>query len=236
VELTARASIRRSAGATSSAPPTCTAISTSPKPIATARRSGARPRVRGVRSSVIEERTSDDDLVTAYAERGPAPLDRRQPVLRSTSGREFDTTSVAPTGVFQDRFDTERLRPELRFFTHRGFFAYLSGTKYDQEVDQFDDLTSAARTTVSSHVLGRGRSRRLPLPKRWARSWWTRATSRTGSSSSTSARPGAGDPRPLGRGEARDHLLMPGRARFRPAPGPDRDPPGSLFPGWSARS
>jgi len=51
--------------------------------------------------------------VTAYASAAPLRW-----IVGSLSydhvRKEFDTTSVAPTGVFQDRFDTERLRRELR--------------------------------------------------------------------------------------------------------------------------
>jgi hypothetical protein len=93
---------------------------------------------------VIEERSSDELLGSAYASWAIARF-----VVASASydleDREFDTTAVTPTGVFQDRVQTERLRPELRFFTPRGFFARARGTRYDQEVDQFDDHERRAR-------------------------------------------------------------------------------------------
>jgi outer membrane receptor protein involved in Fe transport len=81
--------------------------------------------------------------------------------------REFDTTSVTPTGIFQDRIRTKRLQPGVRFFCPVGIFVYLSGTRYDQEVDQFDDLTATDRNTVSSAFWVADATVGYRLPKRW---------------------------------------------------------------------
>jgi hypothetical protein len=57
---------------------------------------------------------------------------------------------MSPLFLFQDRFDTQRLRPMVRVFLPIGFFASVDGARYDQHVDQFDDLLSSARTTVDA--------------------------------------------------------------------------------------
>lgn len=99
--------------------------------------------------SVIEQRDDDEAIVRAYASVAAARW-----IVASLDvddeDREFETTFVTPTGSFQDRVRTRRIRPEIRMFSPRGFFARISGTNYDQEVDQFDDLLSSDRTVVSS--------------------------------------------------------------------------------------
>ncbi len=83
--------------------------------------------------------------------------------------REFNTTSITSTGGFQDRIHTKRFRPEVRFFTPQGFFARVGGTRYDQEVDQFDSLdpetatfsTRNATFWVADAAIG------YRFPKRW---------------------------------------------------------------------
>ena len=54
------------------------------------------------------------------------------------------------SALFQDRFETQRIRPQVRVFLPIGFFASVTGSHYDQEVDQFDDLTSTVRTTQTA--------------------------------------------------------------------------------------
>jgi hypothetical protein len=64
--------------------------------------------------------------------------------------KDFNTTTMSPLFLFQDRFDTQRIRPQVRVFLPIGFFASVAGSHYDQEVDQFDDLTSPVRTTQTA--------------------------------------------------------------------------------------
>jgi hypothetical protein len=114
----------------------------------------------------IAERESTDRWGTAYAS---AALARWMTIGVSYSrvNREFDTTSVSPVGLFQDRISTEQVRPELRFFWPIGIFVRASGTRYDQEVDQFDDLTSTVRTTVESAFWVADAAVGYRFPDRW---------------------------------------------------------------------
>jgi hypothetical protein len=98
--------------------------------------------------SVIEERSSDERLLTVYASAAPWSW-LAITIAYDDEEREFDTTSVTLTGAFQDRFRTERLRPKISFYTPRGFFARAGGARYDQEVDQFDDLDPETRVTTT---------------------------------------------------------------------------------------
>jgi len=81
--------------------------------------------------------------------------------------REFDTTFVTPTGVFQDRVRTERIRPEVRLFVPMGLFFRLRGTWYDQKVDQFDTIGIPDRTVVQSDFRTLDAAIGYRLPKRW---------------------------------------------------------------------
>lgn len=123
---------------------------------------------RGSTPSLVESRSSHDHLSRAYVSTAPA-LWLAGSVTYDRLEREFDTTFVTPTGSFQDRIRTERVRPELRFFAREGFFALLAGTRYDQEVDQFDDLTSPDRTEVTSTFWVADAAAGYRFPKRWGR-------------------------------------------------------------------
>jgi hypothetical protein len=95
------------------------------------------------------ERESHDDLASAYVnwligKRVALSVDW------NLDQRNFTTTTMSPLFLFQDRFDTQRLRPMVRVFLPIGFFASVDGARYDQHVDQFDDLLSSARTTVDA--------------------------------------------------------------------------------------
>ena len=81
--------------------------------------------------------------------------------------RKFNSTSVTPTGVFQDRIRTKRLKPQVRFFSPQGVFVQVAGTRYDQAVRQFDDLASSARTTVTSTFWVADAAVGYRFPKRW---------------------------------------------------------------------
>ena len=103
----------------------------------------------GVAGTVVNDKTSKDDIASAYVnvligKRVAASVDW------DFDKRLFDTTTMSPLFLFQDRFETQRIRPQFRFFLPIGFYASVRGTHYDQEVDQFDDLTSTARTTINS--------------------------------------------------------------------------------------
>ncbi len=103
----------------------------------------------GAPGSIVVDRTSKDDLASAYFN---AVVGKWFALSLDWiwDKKKFDTTTMSPLFLFQDRFDTQRLTPQARVFLPIGFFASVAGTHYDQEVDQFDDLTSSARTTVSS--------------------------------------------------------------------------------------
>ncbi len=120
----------------------------------------------GFAPSVIEQRASDEWLLSAYGSAAPASW------LAATVGyddqdRKFDTTSVTPTGAFQDRIHTRRFRPALRFFSPQGIFAEFGATRYDQAVEQFDDLASSARTTVKSRFWVADALVGYRFPRRW---------------------------------------------------------------------
>ena len=68
----------------------------------------------------------------------------------SSERRDFDFTHISPLGLFQDHIETRRFKPQVRIFFPFGLFAGVLGTRYDQEVDQFDDLTSSVRNRVES--------------------------------------------------------------------------------------
>ena len=63
---------------------------------------------------------------------------------------DFDLAFTSSPLPFKDSIEREKLRPQVRMFLPCGFFAGASGTHYDEHVDQFDDLSSSARTTVDS--------------------------------------------------------------------------------------
>jgi len=102
-----------------------------------------------VAGTELVDRESTDDLANAYVNVLIGKLVSAS-VDWDLDTRTFDTTTMSPLGLFQDRFDTQRIRPQVRVFLPIGFFASVAGSHYDQEVDQFDDLTSAARTTVQA--------------------------------------------------------------------------------------
>jgi len=100
-------------------------------------------------ADIIDKRESTDDYLTAY--------------LDTTFGRyvaggvdytheryDFEPAPSATALPFQDFIETQRLRPQVRVFLPRGFFASATGTRYDQQVDLFDDLTSSSRSSVNS--------------------------------------------------------------------------------------
>jgi tetratricopeptide (TPR) repeat protein len=103
----------------------------------------------GQPGSVVVDRTSNDDLAAVYVN---VVAGKRVAISVDwdLDKRAFDTTTMSPLFLFQDRIETQRIRPQVRVFLPIGFFASVTGSHYDQEVDQFDDLTSPVRTTVEA--------------------------------------------------------------------------------------
>ncbi len=99
--------------------------------------------------TVLAEKHSTDDLAAVYFN---ALIGRRvaASINYDLDTREFDTTTISPFGLFQDSIKTERIRPQVRVFLPVGFYASVAATHYDQEVDQFDDLTSSVRRTETA--------------------------------------------------------------------------------------
>jgi tetratricopeptide (TPR) repeat protein len=111
-------------------------------------------------------RTSDDWLGAAYVNATVGP--RLALTLEyAYEQRDFDFTQVSPVGLFEDSIQTTRLRPEARLSFPFGLFVNARGTRYDQEVDQFDDLSSSARETVETDFWIGDLSLGYRLPDRW---------------------------------------------------------------------
>ena len=103
----------------------------------------------GQAGTLVVDRTSNDDLASAYVN----VLAGKRVAISvdwDLDKRKFDTTTMSPLALFQDRFETQRIRPQVRVFLPIGFYASVAGSRYHQEVDQFDDLTSSVRTTQSA--------------------------------------------------------------------------------------
>jgi len=104
----------------------------------------------------VVERNSDDDywngyLVATIGKRVAVGVDYQR------DRHEFDYTSKSTTtGYFQNFMETERIRPELRLHFPFGLFFGASGTRYDQEVRSFEDLTpeTVRRTELSTFWVG----------------------------------------------------------------------------------
>jgi tetratricopeptide (TPR) repeat protein len=114
----------------------------------------------------VEERHSDDWLGSVYVN---GTVGRRVALTAEYTyeQREFDFTQVTQTGQFEDFMETQRLRPEVRLFFPFGLFAGARGTMYKQSLDQFDDLSSSARTDVDSDFWIGDLQVGYNLPHRW---------------------------------------------------------------------
>ena len=124
-------------------------------------------------TSGLEERYGLDLL---FKLRGPVPpppgvcvvaIDDASYLEYAYEERDFDFTQVSNNSLFEDYVETRRLRPEVRLFLPMGFFAVLRGTRYNQEVQQFDDLTSPARSTIEADFWIGDLQLGYRLPKRW---------------------------------------------------------------------
>jgi tetratricopeptide (TPR) repeat protein len=122
----------------------------------------------GQQATFVDSRTSDDDWGTAYVSGALTTW------MTATLGydyyqRDFNTTEMTSTGGWQDRVETQRLRPEVRFFTPNGIFVRLAGARYDQNVDQRDAFDAAVATlsTVNSQFWIMDAAVGYRFPKRW---------------------------------------------------------------------
>jgi len=115
--------------------------------------------------SVLEIKQSNDELASVYLN---ALLGRRVSgsIDYTLLDREFNTTEVSPLALFQDSIHTERYRPQVRVFLPVGFFATVAGTYYNQEVSQFDDLESSARSVEQARFWLLDASLGWRLPRR----------------------------------------------------------------------
>jgi cytochrome c-type biogenesis protein CcmH/NrfG len=114
----------------------------------------------------VVQRASDDWLGNLYIN-GTAARRVAMSLEYSYEERDFDFTQVSNNSLFEDYVKTERLRPQVRYYMPMGFFASVRATGYDQEVDQFDDLTSPDRTTIEADFWIGDVQLGFRLPDRW---------------------------------------------------------------------
>ena len=117
-------------------------------------------------ASVLAERNSDDWLGNVYLN-GTAGKRVALSLEYAYEERDFDFTQVSNNSLFQDYVQTQRLRPQVRFFLPMGFYAAARATRYDQEVDQFDSYSSSARSTIEADFWIGDLQLGYRLPKRW---------------------------------------------------------------------
>jgi tetratricopeptide (TPR) repeat protein len=114
----------------------------------------------------VEERHSDDWLGSAYVN-GTIGKHVALSAEYAYEQRDFTFTQITQTGQFEDFVETQRLRPQVRVFFPSGLFAGVRATRYDQNVDRFDDLASSARTNVESGFWLGDLQVGYRLPHRW---------------------------------------------------------------------
>jgi tetratricopeptide (TPR) repeat protein len=114
----------------------------------------------------VDGRHSDDWLGSSYVN-GTMGKHVAMSAEYSYEQRDFNFTQVTQTGGFEDFVKTQRLRPQVRIFFASGLFAGARATKYDQSIDQFDDLSSSARTTAKSDFWIGDVQVGYLLPHRW---------------------------------------------------------------------
>jgi hypothetical protein len=120
----------------------------------------------GLQVTDVDERHSDDWLGSVYVN---GTIGKRVALSAEYAyeQRDFTYTQLTQTGQFEDFVETQRLRPQVRVFFPSGFFAGARATRYDQNIDQFDDLTSSARTNVESDFWLGDLQVGYLLPHRW---------------------------------------------------------------------
>ena len=98
----------------------------------------------------VDHKDSKDDYLNAYFN---AALGRylSAGVEYSIEQYDFDyTRMILLTSTWEDYIETQRLRPQVRFYLPSGFFAGIAGTRYDQQVDTFDDFQSSSRNSLNT--------------------------------------------------------------------------------------
>jgi tetratricopeptide (TPR) repeat protein len=101
-------------------------------------------------ADIVDEKESTDDYLNAYVN---AALGRfvSAGVEYSIEQYDFDyTRMILAVNVWEDYIETQRLRPQVRFYLPSGFFAGVAGTRYDQQVDTFDDFQSSSRNSINT--------------------------------------------------------------------------------------
>jgi hypothetical protein len=81
--------------------------------------------------------------------------------------RDFDFTQRSNNSLFEDYVETHRLRPQARLFLPGGLYASIRGSRFDQTVDQFDDLSSAMRSPIEADFWVGDLEIGFRLPERW---------------------------------------------------------------------
>jgi hypothetical protein len=114
----------------------------------------------------VAMRTSNDWLGSAYLN-GAVGARVALSAEYAYEQRKFDFTQLSQIGQFEDYVQTQRLRPEARVFFPFGLFAGARATRYNQRVDQFDDLTSNVRSRVESDFWIGDLQVGYRLPNRW---------------------------------------------------------------------
>ncbi|HEX6853582.1 MAG TPA: tetratricopeptide repeat protein [Candidatus Polarisedimenticolaceae bacterium] len=114
----------------------------------------------------IENREDTEEYTNAYVSAAPFRWMAAN-LAWDLEDRELESTNATPTGGFQDRIRTQRLTPELRFFCPVGVFVRMAGTRYNQEVDQFDSYAETERTRVESDFWVVDAAVGYRFPKRW---------------------------------------------------------------------
>lgn len=117
-------------------------------------------------ASQVVERTSDDWLGNVYFN---ATVGKRVAlgVEYAYEERDFDYTQVSNNSLFEDYVETRRLRPQVRFYLPMGLYAVLAASHYDQQVDQFDDLSSPTRLPIEADFWIGDLDIGCRMPKRW---------------------------------------------------------------------
>ena len=114
----------------------------------------------------VIERTSDDWLGNVYLN-GTIGKRLAMSVEYAYEERVFDFTQVSNNSLFEDYMETERTRPQVRFFLPAGLFASLRGTHFNQRVEQFDALNSPLRMPIEADFWIGDVEVGYRLPKRW---------------------------------------------------------------------
>lgn len=114
----------------------------------------------------VDQRASDDWLGNVYLN---GSVGRRVALSAEYAyeRRDFTFTQVNQTFQFEDFQETQRLQPEVRVFFPFGLYAAVRGTGYKQNIDQFDDLSSSARTNVQTDFWIADLQVGYRLPHRW---------------------------------------------------------------------